>query len=52
MTNKWDFEEVMRRRRATEDDLMVQEDGDWGGWQTCKDVVLYCGWSFIAFTGI
>jgi hypothetical protein len=27
--------------------------GGWGrGWRTCKDVVLFCGWSLIAYTGI
>ncbi len=27
MTNEWDFEEVARRRRATEDDLTAWEEG-------------------------
>jgi hypothetical protein len=32
MTNKWDFKEVARRqRRATEDDVMVREDGGGDG---------------------
>jgi hypothetical protein len=39
MTNEWDFKEVTRRRRATEDNAMVREDG--GGMATCKDVVLW-----------
>jgi hypothetical protein len=41
MTNKWDFEEFARRRRATEDNAMVQEVGGVGGMATCKDVVLW-----------
>jgi hypothetical protein len=51
ITSKWDFKEVARRRRAMEDDSTAQEDVG-GGWCTCKDVVLYCGWSLIAYTGI
>ncbi len=31
MTNEWDFEEVGRRRRATEDDLTAWEDGGGDG---------------------
>jgi hypothetical protein len=50
MMNDWDFDEVARRRRAMEDDSLAQEDG--GGWQTCEDVVLYCGLSLTAYTGI
>ncbi len=34
-----------------DDDLMAREEGG-GRWQTCENVVLYCGWSLIAYTGI
>jgi hypothetical protein len=30
MTNKWDFEEVARRRRVMEDDLTAREEGGGG----------------------
>ncbi len=34
-----------------EDNSTAREDGG-GGWRTCEDVVLYCGWSLVAYTGI
>jgi hypothetical protein len=44
-----DFEEIMRRRRAMEDNAMAQEDGRGRGWQPAK--MLFCGWSLVAYTG-
>ncbi len=44
-TNEWDYEEVVRRRRATEDDAMTWEDR--GGMTTCKNVVLWLEFSCI-----
>jgi hypothetical protein len=38
--NKWDFEKVTRRRRATEEDAMAREDrGGDGNLQRCCFVV-------------
>ncbi len=41
MKNEWDFKEVVRRRRAREEDATVQEDRGAGGVVTCEDVVLW-----------
>jgi hypothetical protein len=49
MSNEWDFMEVVRRRRATEDDAMAREVGG-GGWGPPK--MLFYGWSLISYTGI